>query len=131
MTAIDTNIIVRLLANDDPDQAARASRLLDEGRVFVATTVILETEWVLRAAYGADRNTIRQALQKFLALPGVTVEHQAVVLQALDAYAAGMDFADALHLAAAKGHATRFATFDQNLKKRAARLHGTVPVVEP
>ena len=51
MLAIDTNIIVRLLTNDDPDQAAKAKSLIEGAEVFVATTVLLETEWVLRGAY--------------------------------------------------------------------------------
>ena len=131
MIAIDTNIIVRLIANDDPDQASRVVRLLESGKVFVSLTVILETEWVLRSAYQADRKAIHLALGKFVALPSVVVEHPTAISQALDAYAAGMDFADALHLAAANGHAARFATFDRNLKKHAARQHGAVPVFEP
>jgi predicted nucleic-acid-binding protein len=131
MIAIDTNIIVRLLANDDPDQTARALRLLKEDRVFVASTVILETEWVLRSAYRADRGAIQQSLRKFLALPNVFIENERAVLQALEAHAAGMDFADALHLATAHGRATRFATFDQSLQRRAASQHGAIPVFEP
>lgn len=131
MTAIDTNLIVRLLANDDPDQTTRAARLLKENQVFVATTVILETEWVLRSAYRADRGVIQQSLRKFMALPNVFIEHEAAVLQALEAHAAGMDFADALHLASACGRATRFATFDQPLRRRAASQHGAIPVFEP
>ena len=96
MIAIDTNIIVRLLANDDPDQTARALRLLKEDRVFVASTVILETEWVLRSAYRADRGAIQQSLRKFLALPNVFIENEYAMLQALEAHAAGMDLARCL-----------------------------------
>lgn len=131
MTAIDTNVVVRLLANDDPRQAGRAARLLSAGKVLVPATVLLETEWVLRAAYGAERPVIAQALRKFLALPDVVCDQLTAVLQALDAYSAGLDFADAMHLAMAKGTATRFASFDRDLKRRAARLHGAIPVFEP
>ncbi len=48
MLAIDTNVIVRYLVADDREQARRARELIDGGRVFIATTVLLETEWVLR-----------------------------------------------------------------------------------
>jgi predicted nucleic-acid-binding protein len=50
MLAVDANIIVRLLTNDERAEAARAKILLAENEVFVATTVLLETEWVLRGA---------------------------------------------------------------------------------
>src|SRR5271165_3450212 len=52
MLAIDTNLVVRYLVGDDPGQAARARSLIDNNDVFVCTTVLLETEWVLRSVYG-------------------------------------------------------------------------------
>jgi predicted nucleic acid-binding protein len=52
MLAIDTNVVVRYLTGDDPDQAAKARRIVDGEAVLVTTTVLLETEWVLRGAYG-------------------------------------------------------------------------------
>jgi predicted nucleic acid-binding protein len=45
MLAIDTSLMVRYLVGDDPGQAARARRLIDNNDVFVCTTVLLETEW--------------------------------------------------------------------------------------
>ena len=52
MLAIDTNVIVRYLTADHPEQASRARALVDGAAVFVPVTVILESEWVLRSAYG-------------------------------------------------------------------------------
>ena len=49
--AIDTNIVVRFLTADDEKQAKAARKVIKEGDVFVATTVVLEIEWVLRAGY--------------------------------------------------------------------------------
>jgi predicted nucleic-acid-binding protein len=49
--AVDTNVIVRLVANDDPAQSPRAARLFAREDVYVPKTVVLETEWVLRVAY--------------------------------------------------------------------------------
>ena len=52
MLAIDANVIVRVLTRDDPGQAERARRLIEVEEVFVSVTVLLETERVLRGAYG-------------------------------------------------------------------------------
>ncbi len=48
MLAIDTNLIVRYLTADHPEQSARAKALIEGAEVFVCTTVVLETEWVLQ-----------------------------------------------------------------------------------
>ena len=52
MIAIDTNLVVRYLSGDHPEQSARARALVDQNPVFVGLTVVLEVEWVLRSAYG-------------------------------------------------------------------------------
>ena len=49
MLAIDTNVVVRYLTDDHPGQSPRARGLIDGQAVFVAVTVILEVEWVLRS----------------------------------------------------------------------------------
>jgi predicted nucleic acid-binding protein len=69
--AIDTNVVVRFLVNDDREQARRARALIDGEAVFVATTVLLETEWVLRSAYQLLRQGLFDALRAFLDLPRV------------------------------------------------------------
>lgn len=131
MTAIDTNLIVRVVTNDDPAQTRRARALLASGPVWVPKTVLLETEWVLRSAYDLSPTAIARALRTFLGLPNVTVEDAETARRALDTYSAGMDFAAALHLASASHAAARFATFDRALRLRAAKTHGLLPVMEP
>ena len=121
MLAIDTNVIVRFLTGDDPRQARRARALIDTEAVFVATTVMLETEWVLRSAYGFTGAQVSQALIAFAGLPGVTLQEPERLARALDWAARGLDFADALHLAAAAA-AGGFRTFDRRLARRAADL---------
>lgn len=112
MIAIDTNIVVRLLTGDDPDQARRARALIESNRVFVALTVMLESEWVLRSAYGFDRHRVMGALTAFAGLEAVVVERPNLLAEAMRRCAAGMDFADALHLGAAEG-CEAFVTFDR------------------
>jgi predicted nucleic-acid-binding protein len=50
MIGVDTNLLVRILTDDDPMQARRAANVLQSGDIFITKTVLLETEWVLRYA---------------------------------------------------------------------------------
>ena len=122
MLAIDTNIIVRYLTNDHPKQSPRARALIDGQAVFVAVTVILETEWVLRSTYGYSSRDVARALRLFAGLPTVTVEGSFSVAVALDLVEHGMDFADALHLEKST-HCNGMASFDRKFVK-AAKLAG-------
>ncbi|HEX3945823.1 MAG TPA: type II toxin-antitoxin system VapC family toxin [Rhizomicrobium sp.] len=121
MLAVDTNIVVRYLTTDDPAQAKRARNLVDGNPIFLPTTVLLESEWVLRS-YRLTREQVLAQLRDFLRLATVTAENPLRVSRALAWAEAGMDFADALHLAAAED-CEAFITFDQPLVK-AARSHG-------
>jgi predicted nucleic-acid-binding protein len=121
MRGIDTNLIVRYLTGDHPKQSAAARALIDGEDVFVATTVLLETEWVLRSVYGFAPSQICTALRAFAGLSRVTMEDPALIATALDRVTAGMDFADALHIGRAE-HCDGFATFDQRLIRRAKAI---------
>jgi predicted nucleic-acid-binding protein len=112
MLAVDTNVIVRYLTRDDAEQFAKASALIRDEDVYVYTTVLLETEWVLRRGYRFSRERIIAALDAFAGLPRVTLEDPGVAARALDWTRRGMDFADALHLAKAQS-CEAFVTFDQ------------------
>ena len=129
MRAVDTNILVRYLTNDDASQAARARRLLDREQVLVPLTVLLETEWVLRGVYGFAPPQVIAALRGFVGLEHVVVDNPATAAIALDWAERGLDFADALHLAVARSH-DGFISFDKGLA-RAARKAGAPPVEEP
>ena len=128
MIAVDTNVLVRLLVADDPGQAKRARRLIEKHDVIIATTVLLETEWVLRSAYGFDRRLICDAFRRLLGLANVAPEAPAAVSQALDAYESGLDFADALHLAATP-RVEGFFTFDAKLARVARQRVPRVALV--
>ncbi len=112
MLAVDTNIIVRYLTADHPEQFAKATALIHTEDVYVCTTVLLETEWVLRRGYRFSRDQIIAALTAFAGLPRVILEDPALAAKALDRMRGGLDFADALHLAKAEG-CEAFASFDQ------------------
>ncbi len=118
MVAVDTNVLVRFLTSDDRAQTARARALLDSEDVFVATTVLLELVWVLRSAYGFDEDSIIEALTKLAGLPNLHMEDSDRLARAMLWRSSGIDFADALHIAASPGD---FRTFDERLVKRARR----------
>ena len=128
MRAVDTNVVVRYLTGDHPEQAARARAAIDEGPVFASTTVMLESEWVLRSVYGFAGKEVAAALRSFSGLPNVSVESPVVLAEALDCAETGMDFADALHLGAA-ARCEVMLTFDRRFIEMAGEA--PVRVMEP
>ena len=130
MVSIDTNIAVRLLVNDDPEQTKSAVALFKNNKVYITKTVALETEWILRGVYKLDQKHVNTALTALFSLEHVHVEDATALFVALDAHAKGMDFADALHLASSH-RADSFSTFDAALCTRAKKLQLQPPVVSP
>jgi len=120
MLAVDTNVIVRYLTDDDPAQSRIARRLVDGNEIRVHDTVLLETEWVLRSLYGYRREQVHAALVAFVGLAGVSVGDTGRAAAALAWFGQGMDFADALHLAAC-ADGDEFATFDRKLVSAARK----------
>jgi predicted nucleic-acid-binding protein len=129
MLAIDTNLVIRYLVADDRAQAGRARRLIDNNDVFVCTTVMLETEWVLRSVYRFSVEQCADALAGFAGLPQVTLEDAATTAKALNWMLQGVDFADGLHLAKAEG-CEAFISFDRNFA-RSANVLGGIKVRAP
>lgn len=120
MLAVDTNVVVRYLIKDDASQYARAVTLLEGGPIWLAKTVVLEIEWVLRSVYSLAPDHILDLLESVLGLPRVSLEDPGQVAQALRWAHKGLDLADALHLAS-RGGAHGFASFDRKLTRRAAK----------
>ena len=120
MVAVDTNVLVRLLVADHAAQAARAAAVFRSGPVFIAKSVLLEAEWVLRYSYQLGAEAILRSLRAVLGLENVSVEDPKAITAALRLFERGLDFADALHIASS-AHTERFVTFDARLVKRARR----------
>lgn len=127
MTALDTNILVRLVTEDDASQLPIVLTIMRESTLFVAKSVLLETAWVLGFTYGLSRDRVNSILRALVAYPNIHLEDAGAVLRALDYHREGMDFADALHLASSPPGAP-FATFDRKLASRAAEIDGASPV---
>lgn len=111
MIAVDTNVVIRFLVDDHPAEGLRARHVFENHRVHLAESVLLEAEWVLRAVYGFSRDEICRALRGLLRLPAVTVDDRAAVLQVLDWFDEGFDFADSLHYVRSAG--LELKTFDK------------------
>ena len=127
MTAVDTNVLLRLITGDNESQGKRAIAFVEsQERIFIPKTVLLELEWVLRSGYRYSRPRILEVFQNLLGTRNLEVEDELTVFQAMEWCKNGMDFADSLHLASAGSR--NFATFDAALRKRALRLRAGRPV---
>ena len=82
MRALDTNVLVRALVQDDAAQGRRAQACLSAQPVYIPVTVILELEWVLRSRYGYSPKAIADAMEKLAILENAVVGEQAAVVAA-------------------------------------------------
>jgi predicted nucleic-acid-binding protein len=129
MRAIDTNVLVRLIARDDPRQALQATEFSANG-AWVSHLVLTETIWVLDAHFGLSRNRQITALTMLLQHHELTIERPDIVASALERFrgTSGVGFSDCLILESARaaGHLP-LGTFDRALSRLpgASRLGGT------
>ena len=131
MRAVDTNILARYYLHDDAVQGRIAADLLAAGDVFVPKTVILELEWVLRYVADQAEGKVLQCLEHLIALPGIMVEDRDEIEVALAHCRKGIDFADALHLAASKACSELLTFDDRGYARRARKLRLKPPVLVP
>jgi predicted nucleic-acid-binding protein len=119
MIAVDTNVIVRFLVADDSHQARSAQECVAAG-AFVSHGVLMEAEWVLRTVYRLAREGIAGGLLDLLDLDCIHAHDDELLRWAIERYRRGADWADLLHLIAARAHAG-FVTFDRALNRQAGR----------
>ena len=129
MIAVDTNIIVRLMTQDDAEQYQKAHHLFASNEIFIADSVILECEWVLRFAYHFDSVQINTAITKLFGLPNVHLNHPALLAQTLAWHSQGLDFTDAFHLAFSQ-HCKTFYSFDKKMFKAAKHIDSCKVVLQ-
>jgi predicted nucleic-acid-binding protein len=104
---LDTNILVRYLTQDDPEQAAQAARILEEELTdddpgFIGLVVLVETIWVLRRLYKASPEEIRETVNDLLGSRSILVENRHVVARAVaTSEKNASDFADSIIAASA------------------------------
>ena len=123
MRAIDTNVLVRLIARDDPAQVAGAERFVEKG-AWVSHLALAEMVWVLDAVYARTAEQVAVAVEFLLNHTELSLQDPDVVAAALGAFSArpALGFSDCLLLEIARraGHLP-LGTFDRNL----GRLDGT------
>ncbi len=126
MIGLDTNILVRYLTQDDPEQSAQANRLIEtrctpQDPGYLPLLVLCELVWVLAGAYAYQKSLIIQVLEHLLASPELEVESHQFAASALRAYKTGTaDFSDYVILFTNKGAGCeRLYSFDRKLLKHA------------
>jgi predicted nucleic-acid-binding protein len=124
---LDTNVLVRYLAQDDPVQSRQATELIErqltaEDPGFVSTVAIVETAWVLDRAYGLADDEIAAAIERTLQADVLVVENEQEVFTAVIMLKQGRgSFADALIAAlGVKAGCSKSLTFD----RKALRVPG-------
>lgn len=124
MTGLDTNVLVRYIVQDDPGQAALATKLIEsltpEAQGFVSQVVLVETVWVLESSYGADADKIAAVVETLLRIGSILVDRADLVWRTLRRFKQdGGDFSDALVSALAReAGCSMVYTFDQAAAKR-------------
>lgn len=129
MIAVDTNVVIRYLIKDDPDQTILATNFLARNRCYILKSVLLEVVWVLSSTggYNLPRKVVHERLLHLLGLPCTETEDAVNVAQALTLYFNGMDFADALHLSSSS-KLSGVATFDRQFASLAKKINMLPPV---
>jgi len=122
MRAVDTNVLVRLIVQDDSRQLAAARQFIGEG-VWVSVLALAEAIWVLESGYGFSDSEIARAILMLLENQGLIVQDHDTIQSALELYQArpALGFTDCLlvQLARDAGHLP-IGTFDRKL----AKVHG-------
>ena len=119
MLAVDTNVLVRLIARDDVDQVHAADDFIAKG-AWISHLVLAETLWVLDSVYELSREQLSMAVEMLLNHQDLTLQDAEVVTAALSHFKQQprIDFSDCLILEIARkaGHVP-LATFDRDLAK--------------
>ena len=122
MIALDTNVLVRFLVEDDRDQSARAASLIEQAvaasdQLFISDIVMCEMVWVLSGAYRFTRDEIASTLSDLVRARHLRFREPDEIARALRAFGVGRgDFADYLIREQARAAGCdRVATFDRAL----------------
>ena len=120
MIGIDTNVLVRYIAQDDAAQSAQATQLIEQACSaqapgFIGVVVLVELVWVSESCYGATRAEVVEILRRILSIRQLVVQEAELVWKALRLFESGKaDFSDCVieRTANATG-CTKTMTFDQ------------------
>ena len=118
MTALDTNVLVRYLAQDDDAQVQKILHMLDRKRAsfFVCDLVLAETDWVLRSLYDWTGREVADAFARLTTIHNLAFENETRLRSSLKALREGADLADELIVRTCRDKGAKtFATFDKQI----------------
>ena len=121
MTGLDTNVLVRYLAQDDDAQFQKVLQLLNRKRAtfMVWDLVLAETDWVLRSLYDWTGGEVADAFARLTTIHNLSFENEARLRSSLKALREGADLADELIVRSCKDHGAKsLATFDKGIVRR-------------
>ena len=123
MIGLDTNVLVRYIAQDDPQQSLKASEIIEsldnERSAYISTISLVELVWVLSRAYKVQKEELCSVIESLLQIRFLIIENAEMVWRALRAYKSGMaDFADCLIIQSSiNAECSSFLTFDVKASK--------------
>jgi predicted nucleic-acid-binding protein len=121
MTALDTNVLVRFLTQDDDAQFRKVLQMLNRKRstFFVCDLVLVETDWVLRSLYGWSGADVADAFARITTIHNLSFENESRLRSSLKGLRDGADLADELIIRSCRDRGTKtFATFDKEIIRR-------------
>jgi predicted nucleic-acid-binding protein len=124
MIAFDTNAIIRMLIEDNPNQTELIKDLIiqvetNSGQILILSEVLIETVWVLESSYKCTREEISSFLETLARTPVFAVAEPSVLRAAVSQYKRGGDFADLVIVSQAKRfQAKKLISFDKRLQKK-------------
>jgi len=130
MTALDTNILVRYLTQDDNAQFQKVLKMLNRKRAlfFVCDLVLAETDWVLRSLYDWTNGEVADAFARLTTIHNLAFENEDRLRSSLKALREGADLADELVVFTSRDHGAKaFVTFDKAIVRR-HKPFASVPV---
>jgi predicted nucleic acid-binding protein len=117
---LDTNVLVRHLTGDPPDQAAQATRLLSQAEdLLLPDLIVAELVYVLESFHEVPRPRVAELVRAVIAFPAIGVVDPSVLLRALEVYDVHrLDFADAYLVAQAEASGVgAVASFDKTIER--------------
>ena len=120
MIGVDTNILIRYIAQDDMTHSRRATKFIEnecsaDTPGYVGIVVLVEVVWVSESVYGATRRDVAEIVRRLLGIKQLVVQNAEIVWQALHSFeSSNADFADCLVMRAAESEGCeRVMTFDK------------------
>lgn len=125
MIGLDTNVLVRYIMQDDPQQSAKANQLIEaldsDNPGFISMVCLIELYWVLTSCFALTHAQVTLALETLLRTKPFLIERSEQVARAVKVFSQGKaDFADCLiERSAQSAGCTQTMTFDKGAAKYA------------